>query len=322
MCGAIGALHDSGHTLTSGKSTPMTWNAFYDSLQFFGLLMAELVVLFLGISLLVALAQEYVPDEKMRGWLTRGRRGTGNVVGAALGGLTPFCSCSTIPVTLGLLNAKAPFGAVMSFLIASPLINPVVLGLLWVILGWQATLAYGVVGFLLAVVGGMVWETLGLARDVKRLRIKSGGHASEARGTGAFRDKLGRSWQAAWGDLRGVFWYLVLGVAVGAGIYGFVPQDLVAGLAGPDNPLAIPVSAVIGIPLYVRAETMIPVGLALIEKGMGTGAVIALIIGGAGASIPEVSMLASIFRPRLLGAFVTTVLVVAVTAGFSFALLF
>lgn len=300
----------------------MAWNAFYESLQFFGLLMVELIVLFLGISLLVALAQEYIPDETIRGWLTRGRRGTGNIIGAALGGLTPFCSCSTIPMTLGLLNAKAPFGAVMSFLIASPLINPVVLGLLWVILGWQATLAYGLVGFLLAAVGGMVWETLGLMRDVKRLRVKGGGPVGEARGTGAFRDKLRRSWRAARGDLRSVFGYLVLGVAVGAGIYGFVPQDLVAGLAGPDNPMAIPLAAVVGIPLYVRAETMIPIGLALVEKGMGTGAVIALIIGGAGASIPEVSMLASIFKPRLLGVFVTTVLVVAVTAGLSFTLLF
>ena len=297
-------------------------NSLTETLTFFGILMGELVALFLGISLLVALMQEYVSDEKMRGWLTRGGSGTGNVVGAALGGMTPFCSCSTIPVTLGLLNAKAPFGAVMSFLIASPLINPVILGLFWVMLGWQATLAYGIVGFALSVVGGMAWEKMGLAEEVKRVRVTGGDHADEARGTGTLSDKLRRSFWVAWSDFRGVFWHLVVGVAVGAGVYGFVPTDFVASIAGPGNPLAVPVSAVVGIPLYVRAETMIPIGLAFIEKGMSTGAVIALIIGGAGASIPEVSMLASIFKPRLLGAFATTVLLVAITAGLSFNLIF
>ena len=297
-------------------------NSLVDSLEFFAVIMAELVVLFLAISLLVALLREYVSDDRMRGWLTRGGPVGRNASGAALGGLTPFCSCSTIPMTLGLLNAKAPFGAVMSFLIASPLINPIILGLFWVLLGWQATLAYAIVGFVLAVVGGALWEQLGLETEVKRVRVSGGPQEDAARGTGTWRDKLRRAWWAAWGDFRGVFWYLVIGVAIGAAVKGFVPETFIAGIAGPDNPLAIPIASVIGIPLYVRAETMIPIGLAFIEKGMSTGAVIALVIGGAGASIPEVSMLSAIFKPRLLGAFVVTILMVAVTAGFSYTVFF
>ncbi len=189
-------------------------------------------------------------------------------------------------------------------------------------LGWQATLAYAVVGFALAVIGGVAWEKLGLEKDVKRVRVSGGPQEDAARGTGTWQDKLRRAWGAAWGDFRGVFWYLVIGVAIGAAVKGFVPETFIAGIAGPDNPLAIPIASVIGVPLYVRAETMVPIGLAFIEKGMGTGAVIALIIGGAGASIPEVSMLSAIFKPRLLGAFVATILTVAVTAGLSYTIFF
>jgi uncharacterized membrane protein YraQ (UPF0718 family) len=115
--------------------------------------------------------------------------------------------------------------------------------------------------------------------------------------------------------------YLILGAAIGAFIYGFIPEELIVAAAGPDNPLAIPVAAVIGVPMYIRAETIIPISAVLLEKGMGIGAVMALIIGGAGASIPEVTLLASIFEKRLVAAFVVTVLGVAVLAGVLFQVL-
>jgi hypothetical protein len=115
-----------------------------------------------------------------------------------------------------------------------------------------------------------------------------------------------------------VLLFLVIGVAIGAAIYGYLPSDFVVRVAGPDNPLAIPVAALIGIPLYVRAETVIPIALALTQKGMSMGAVLALIIGGAGMSIPEMSMLAAIFKPRLVAVFVAVVFITAVLAGFIF----
>jgi len=117
------------------------------------------------------------------------------------------------------------------------------------------------------------------------------------------------------------FPYLLLGAGIGAFIYGFVPGDLIVSLAGPENPLAIPVAAVIGVPMYIRAETLIPVSAVLLEKGMGIGAVMALIIGGAGASIPEVTLLSAIFEWRLVAAFVATILTVAVLAGVLFQVL-
>jgi uncharacterized membrane protein YraQ (UPF0718 family) len=120
---------------------------------------------------------------------------------------------------------------------------------------------------------------------------------------------------------RQVLPYLLLGAGIGAFIYGFIPEGLIVSLAGPNNPLAIPVAAVIGVPMYIRAETIIPISAVLLEKGMGIGAVMALIIGGAGASIPEVTLLAAIFERRLVAAFVVTILTVAVLAGVVFQVL-
>jgi uncharacterized protein len=293
-------------------------NPLWLSLQFFALILAELTVLFLGISTLVDLALQYVSDATLRRWISR-RGLLGNFLGATLGAATPFCSCSTIPVTVGLLRARVPFGATMSFVLASPLLNPIILTMFWVLLGWRACVIYGTVTFVAAMLAGAVLEGVGLAKDVKNVRVSGERPGREALAT--FSQKLRRAFGNAWGDFRSVLVYLIFGVAIGAVIYGYVPGEFVVRLAGPQNPLAIPVAAAIGIPLYVRAETVIPIAVALTQKGMSLGAVIALIIGGAGMSIPEMSMLASIFKTRLVVVFVGVVFLTAVVAGFAFNLI-
>lgn len=290
-------------------------NSFWVSLQFFGLILAELTVLFLGISTLVGLVLQYVSDETLRRALSR-RGLLGNVLGALLGAVTPFCSCSTIPMTVGLLRAGVPFGATMSFVLASPLLNPIILTMFLTLLGWKVCVVYGSVTFVVAIASGAFLQWVGLAKDVRSVRVTGG--AEERKPQPTFRGKLRYAFGGAWGDFRGVLVYLVIGVAIGAAIYGYLPGDFVVRIAGPDNPFAIPVAALIGIPLYVRAETVIPIALALTQKGMSMGAVLALIIGGAGMSIPEMSMLAAIFKPRLVGAFVSIVFLTAVLAGFAY----
>ncbi len=285
-------------------------NSLEQTLEFFVVITVELVLLFIGISFLVGLMLEYVPPEKIRK-LMGGEGWFGNVVGAAFGSITPFCSCSTIPLTMGFLEAKAPFGATMSFLLASPLLNPVILGMVLAFMGWEVALVYGTTTFILAVVVGRLWAKLGLAKEVKKVRVK-GGRADEEDG----RPKYKRAASFAWENFVHMFPYLLIGVVIGALIYGVVPDDLIVDVAGPGNPLSVPVAALIGIPLYVRAETIIPIGMALIDKGMGMGTVIALLIGGAGASIPEVSMLAGIFKRKLVIAFLLTIIAVAVVTGY------
>lgn len=292
-------------------------NSITTTLIYFVIITAELTVLFLGISTIVALILMYIPQEKVKNWMS-GKGLLGNFIGAFIGALTPFCACSTIPLTLGFLEAGITFGSIMSFVISSPLLNPIILAMLVALMGWKVCIAYFVIVFGGAVVFGIILEKAGGIKLVKNVRIKGGGHKEDEEVPKAFINKLKLSFIKAWGDFRSVLIYLLIGVGIGAVIYGYLPQEFVLKFAGPDNPFAIPVAAVIGIPLYIRAETAIPIGVALMQKGMSVGAVIALIIGGAGMAIPEMSMLASIFKKKLVGAIVGVIFLTAVIGGYVF----
>jgi uncharacterized membrane protein YraQ (UPF0718 family) len=293
-------------------------NTFVKTVEYFLLITAELTALFLGISTIVALVLQYIPDEKLRKWLSKGGI-FGNFIGAGVGALTPFCACSTIPMTVGLLNAGAPFGPVMSFVIASPLLNPIILTMIVALMGLKACVMYFGVTFLGSVLFGVVLAKAGGAGMVKQLAPKKScccsGNSTKPI---TFAQKLKSAFLSAWGDYRGVLVYLLIGVGIGAAIYGYIPQDFVVKVSGQQNHFAIPIAATIGVPLYIRAETAIPIGVALMQKGMSMGAVIALIIGGAGMAIPEMAMLASIFKKRLVAAIVAVIWVTAVIGGYLF----
>jgi uncharacterized membrane protein YraQ (UPF0718 family) len=289
-------------------------NTFVETLRWFVILSGELIALFLGVSFLVGLLQAWVPEQRIRKILERRHVATSYITGTALGAITPFCSCSTIPLVAGLLSSGAPFGPTMSFLVASPLLNPVILALLMVAIGVLGTLIYAVITFLAAIGIGVLWTKMGLKSDVKRVRVRGGKSLTDSSKGSVWR----RAWNQAWSFFVPMVPYLLLGTAVGALIYGYVPEDWILTVAGPDQPFAVPLAAVIGVPIYIRAETIIPIAQALLAKGMGTGAVVALIIGGAGASIPEVSLLTGLFRLRLVVAFVASIFTVAITSGITF----
>lgn len=300
-------------------------NTLIDTLRYFVLITIELIVLFVFISALVEIILMYVPEEKIRRRLS-GAGVFGNIVAAGFGALTPFCACSTIPMTVGFLNAGVPFGSTMSFLIASPLLNPIILGMLGAMVGIKAMVAYFVIAFLCSILFGFLLEKIGAQKYVKNVRLKpasccAGSHEVVDKHSLPFPSKLKVAFAGAWDSLRPIMGYLLVGVALGAGIYGYVPQDFVMKIAGPDNPFAIPVAAVLGIPLYIRVETAIPIGLALMGKGMSIGAVISLIIGGAGMAIPEMTMLASIFKKQLVAMIVLVIFLTAVVSGYLFNIL-
>lgn len=300
-------------------------NTLIDTLRYFVLITIELIALFVFISALVEIILMYVPEEKIRKRLS-GAGVFGNIVAAGFGALTPFCACSTIPMTIGFLNAGVPFGSTMSFLIASPLLNPIILGMLGAMVGIKAMVAYFVIAFLCSILFGFLLEKIGAQKYVKNVRLKpasccAGSHEVVDKHSLPFPSKLKVAFAGAWDSLRPIMGYLLVGVALGAGIYGYMPQDFVMKIAGPDNPFAIPVAAVLGIPLYIRAETAIPIGLALMGKGMSIGAVISLIIGGAGMAIPEMTMLASIFKKQLVDMIVLVIFLTAVVSGYLFNIL-
>lgn len=292
-------------------------NTFIESIKYFITIMAELTILFIGISTIVSVIFMYIPQDKFKKWMS-GKGIWGNIIGVFFGAVTPFCACSTVPVTLGLLQAGVPFGTIMSFVISSPLMDPLVFAMITAFMGWKVAIIFFMITSVTAVIFGVVLDKIGGSKLVKNVRLKGNGHVENEEVPKELKNKLKISLVKAWGSYKAVFIYMLIGVGIGAAVYGYLPEGLLVKVAGPDNPLAIPIAALIGIPLYIRVETAIPIGLALIEKGVSIGAVIALIIGGAGMAIPEMSMLASIFKKKLVAAIVGVVFATAVIAGYIF----
>ena len=292
-------------------------NSLLVTIKYFAIIMSELVILFIGISTLIALVLMYISQDKLKTWMS-GKGIWGNIMGVLFGAITPFCACSTVPMTLGFLQAGVPFGTVMSFVIASPLMDPLVFILLGTFMGWKVAVAFLILTSAIAVISGVILDKMGWSNQVKRVRLKGDGHEQNTVVPKVFRIRLKLSFFKAWEDFKGVFIYMLVGVAIGATIYGYMPTDLLAKVAGPDNPFAVIVVALIGMPLYIRVESAIPIGLALLGKGVSIGAVIAFIISGAGIAIPELTMLASIFKKKVIIAFIVIVFVMAVVSGLIF----
>lgn len=289
-----------------------------ETLKLFGIITAELIALFLVIAFLVALFQRRLGEERLQRWLAGGKV-TSAVKGALLGSLTPFCSCSTLPMLMGMIKIGVPFTGAAAFLIASPLLNPIILGILWVLFDWKIMIGYGVIIFAMTLVISLTWGGLGLEKYIRKVRVSSEGH-DDAPWRG-LRAEFRPAWDQALSFLKPLILPMLIGVTIGAFIYGAVPETFLASVAGPDNPLAVPTAALLGIPLYVRTESALPIGLALTTAGMGLGPVFALIIAGAGASIPELVMLSAILKSRLVFAFMASVFAVAVVGGFVIPLL-
>lgn len=338
-------------------------NNFITAGKFFLVIAGELILIFVVVSFIIGLLVEYLPPSRVRDFLSNKFTWVQYFLGAGLGALTPFCSCSTIPITAGLLKGGVPFGPTMAFLFSSPVLNPIIIALLLSLLGFKVTVVYIVVTFFGSIAMGALLSKLGMEKQVKPLMnieasccttgsnsdittLKSQPAANACCSSGStqpltlitlptiesscctpnleadvsprapFKEKLKSASLSAVDTFKGVFWYLLLGAGIGAFIYGFFPQDLVVRLAGPGNPWSIPIAAAVGVPMYIRAETVIPITAALVGKGMGVGTVLALVISGAGASIPEIIILSSMFKKKLIIAFALNVFVIAVAAGY------
>lgn len=292
--------------------------------QTFLMLFGELFGLFIGISFAVALLQIYISQERIKRILTTPKKGLNSILGALLGAVTPFCSCSTIPVLVGLFKSGAPFCGAISFLLTSPILNPAIITLMLAFFGGKATIVYAIFTFAFAVIMGLILDAVGFEKEIKNVTVK-GGHQDGV----CWETLQGTFWQKqlqafnislrdALGLFKGVVLFLLLGAGIGAFIYEFIPTDLLANFAGASNLWAVPVAAIVGIPMYIRTETMIPIASILISKGVAPGVMIALILGGAGASIPEVSLLSSIFKKKMVIAFVLCILAVSIITGYVF----
>src|SRR5699024_7312398 len=227
----------------------------------------------------VSLIQQVVSEDKIQKLLSKPNKATNYVLGMIFGAITPFCSCSTIPILAGLLNSKVPFGPAMSFLIASPLMNPLMIFRLWILLGWKVAVVYFVVLAIFSILTGLVFSQMNLAESYIGVNFK---------GDVFFTNKSGARVTQALTDAM-IFQYLMLPyliicVFIEAFIYGFISETFITEYASGDSIISVIIASVIGIPMYIRPETMLPIAEALVSKGMSLGTVVALIIGGAGAS--------------------------------------
>ena len=285
-------------------------DSIMEFIKTFLMLFFELLLLFIVVSFIVSLIQQVVSEEKIKKLLSKPNKAVNYILGMIFGAVTPFCSCSTIPILAGLLNSKVPFGPAMSFLIASPLMNPLMVFMLWVLLGWKVAIVYFVVLAIFSILTGLVFSKMNLANSYKGVNVK---------GDGFFANKTGSRFKQAlndaWAFLYPMLPYLFIGVFIGAFIYGFIPEEFITKYASGDGFISVLIASVIGIPMYIRPETMLPIAEALVSKGMSLGTVVALIIGGAGASIPEVVLLSKLFKKKFVISFVIAILVVAIATG-------
>jgi hypothetical protein len=290
-----------------------------DAVAFFLYDLPKVLLLLLGVVTLVTLVRGFFPPERVRTALAGRNAAVGSVAAAGLGVVTPFCSCSAVPLFIGFVEAGVPLGVTFAFLISSPMVNEVALVLLWGLFGPGIALAYMAAGLTIAVVGGLVIGRLGMERYVEEyvFAVQGTGAALPAIRLG-WEDRVRDAWAYTRVLVRRLLPWVALGIGVGAFIHGFVPTDLVVALAGPGNPLAVPIVVLLGVPLYSNAAGTIPIVQALLGKGMAAGTTLAFMMAITAISLPELIILRRVMKPRLLAVFVSIVTVGIVCIGYLF----
>jgi uncharacterized membrane protein YraQ (UPF0718 family) len=267
----------------------------------------------------VAIVRSFFTPERTRRALAGKRELAGNGLAAALGVVTPFCSCSAVPLFLGFVEAGVPLGITFSFLISAPMVNEVALVLLFGMFGWKVALLYLSTGLLIAVVAGWVIGKLRMERHLESwvLTVQVGrGEEMEAAPAFAERVRLGAG---AVKEIVGRVWpYVLVGIAVGAGIHGYVPTGVLASFMGKDVWWAVPAAVILGVPMYSNAAGIIPVVHALMEKGAALGTVLAFMMSVIALSLPEIIILRKVLKPRLIATFVGVVAFGILLVGYLF----
>ncbi len=304
-----------------------------------------LVIIIALVSVVTGLIRAFVPLEKLQKRLSKTGK-FGGLMGALLGLPTPFCSASMVPVSMGMVEMGAPFAMVFSFLLSAPLANFVVVGFIFGVFGWKVALVYFLIVFIGSVLFGTLFGKTSIKNEVKRINLdskdtnvedssqqvvscgtSSNNNSSQqvaSCGTssnsvcGESNPKLNEAFSFGWALFKRILPYVLIGAVISAALVAFVPDTWVQKYLGNDSPLAIPIAAGIGVPLYLRIEMAIPILKALIVKGMSMGAAIALIIGGTGASLPEIAIISSMLKPKAIMAFILSVMTMAIVGGFIF----
>jgi uncharacterized membrane protein YraQ (UPF0718 family) len=290
-----------------------------ESLRFFIYDTPKVLLLLSAVVFAMGIVNTYFTPERTRAMLAGRTEGVGNVMAATLGVVTPFCSCSAVPLFIGFVQAGVPLGITFSFLIAAPMVNEIALALLLALFGWKIALLYLGLGLAVAIVAGWVIGRLRMEGQletwVRELRSTA---ASMEQGALTFGDRVRAGLDAVRAVVGKVWLYVLAGIAVGAAIHGYVPEDFMASFMGRDAWWAVPLAVALGVPMYSNAAGMIPVVEALLAKGAALGTVLAFMMSVIALSLPEVVILRRILRPRLVAVFVGVVALGILAVGFVF----
>jgi len=291
------------------------------AIEFFLFEVPKVLLLLTLVVFVVGIIRSFFTPERTRAILAGKSEAAGNVLAALLGVVTPFCSCSAVPLFIGFVTAGVPLGVTFSFLISAPMVNEIALVLLFGMFGWKVAGLYLSTGLAIAMVAGWIIGRLKMERHVEDWVYdnKTFAGVQEERLNAAARISLGH---AAVRDIVGRVWlYVVIGIAVGAGIHGYVPANAMAAWMGKGVWWSVPLSVVIGVPMYSNAAGIIPIVHALLEKGAALGTVLAFMMSVIGLSLPEAIILRKVLKPRLLAVFFTVVALGIMAVGYLFNLL-
>lgn len=292
---------------------------FGESLAFFLYDVPKILLLLSGMVFFISIVRTFFSPERTRALLGGKREGAGNIFAALLGIVTPFCSCSAVPLFIGFVESGIPLGVTFSFLIAAPTINEVAVIMLFGLFGWKVAALYVVSGLSIAIFAGMVIGRLKMERYVEDFvwQIKSGaGQALDEKLT--WNDRIERAWESVKEIVGKVWLYVVIGIAVGAGIHGYVPESALVEVMGKQAWWSVPAAVLLGIPLYSNAAGIIPIVSALMEKGASLGTVLAFMMAVVGLSLPETIILRRVLKPQLIAVFIGIIALAIIFTGYLF----
>ncbi|HUN22560.1 MAG TPA: permease [Anaerolineales bacterium] len=289
-----------------------------ESVAFFLYDVPKILLLLSGMVFLISIVRTFFSPEKTRSLLGEKREGVGNILAALLGIVTPFCSCSAVPLFIGFVESGIPLGVTFSFLIAAPTINEVAIILLFGLFGWKIAGAYVISGLTVAIIAGFIIGRLKMEKYVEDFvwQIKGGQQTFEE--TLTWADRVERAWYSVKEIIGKVWLYVVIGIAVGAGIHGYVPEDALASILGSKAWWSVPLAVLIGIPLYSNAAGIVPIVGTLIEKGASVGTALAFMMSVIGLSLPEAVILKRVLKMPLLVTFFVVIGVAIIITGYLF----
>jgi uncharacterized membrane protein YraQ (UPF0718 family) len=290
-----------------------------DALEFFIYDIIKIFFLLAVIIFAVSIVRSYFPPERTKRILSHKKEFISNILAALLGIVTPFCSCSAVPLFIGFVEAGVPLGVTFSFLISSPMVNEVAVVLLWGLFGWKIAAIYMSTGLLVAIVAGLIIGKLRLEKWVEEYvyTIQSLGVAQEIVKQ-KFTDRLLYARENTADILKRVWAYVIVAIGIGGFIHGYAPEDFLSRYAGNGNPFAVPVAVAIGVPLYSNAAGVIPIVYALMEKGMSMGTVLAFMMAVTALSLPEMIILRKVLKLPLLAVFAGIMTVTIIGVGYLF----